>query len=646
MVWIEKIFVHEFVIKAKASILNVYLSYAKITIFALAIVMIFFFIYSYNTERQRVERSLIAESANVTSIVEGSLDYISLISRNVAEQASASIKSNGGLEEIAHILNTFQADPEIQEILTNTMFAWSNIDGKILVNGMEGIVKKDINISYRDYFIKAKLYPNDFIISEPDIGVMSYRRIIPTIIASTNESGEILGFISTGLDMEKMNKKIDAQLKVPNASFLILSPKNQVATEVPSGKMTVDYKTILDKFIANPSKGSSGIISEPGALGIGNKPMIVYQQSKKYNFISVVILDDDFVAQDFLQFMTPRIIEAAIFISLLLLFLHTIRRRIVFPIVELSNVADKMSKGETLYMKDQSGEFSEISNLAIHLERLSEYLQERKTIESELRAKTIQLKQARDVAEKANRGKSEFLAFMSHEIRTPLNAIIAFSDLMRSQALGPINNPRYIEYLFDINKSCNYIIGIMADLVDVTKAESGLIELNKQDCDLSQLISDTIRVVKDAAEVRKINISYSSALTDNHDSTAILDEIRVKQILLNLISNSIKFTPEQGSIVIHLSSITKGQEKWLVIEVTDSGFGMDEKDLPIALSKFGQIDNNRSSTIGEGIGLGLPISRMLTELHGGELLLSSKKGAGTKITISIPSGKYLRIAAA
>jgi signal transduction histidine kinase len=239
------------------------------------------------------------------------------------------------------------------------------------------------------------------------------------------------------------------------------------------------------------------------------------------------------------------------------------------------------------------------------------------------------LRDAKETAELANRAKSEFLANVSHELRTPLNAIIGFSDLLLGELRGPIGDPQYLDYARDIHQSGTHLLSLINDILDISKIEAGKYRLHEEALEIGRVIGTCLRMV--AERVRMGDITVVKAI-DSGLPLLLADERALKQILLNLLSNSIKFTPAGGRVTLGARRLENGA---LALAVGDTGIGIAPEDLPRVMEPFGQVDSalNRRN---EGTGLGLPLSKSLVEMHGGTLTIESVVDEGTTVTVVLP----------
>ncbi|HZB89978.1 MAG TPA: ATP-binding protein [Stellaceae bacterium] len=244
------------------------------------------------------------------------------------------------------------------------------------------------------------------------------------------------------------------------------------------------------------------------------------------------------------------------------------------------------------------------------------------------------LRQAKEQAETANRAKSEFLANMSHELRTPLNAILGFAEIIRDRLLGPIPD-RYAEYAQDIHSSGSHLLGIINDILDLSKVEAGRVELVEEIVDLQGIVRSVVLLLRERVATAELTLK-----AELPDTLLLLrgDERKLKQVLMNLLSNAVKFTPAGGEIEVR---VRVDGARGAVIEVADNGIGIAPEDIERALSPFGQVDSRLSRRY-EGTGLGLPLARALAELHGGSLALESVPGRGTTVTVLLPADRLVQ----
>ena len=240
----------------------------------------------------------------------------------------------------------------------------------------------------------------------------------------------------------------------------------------------------------------------------------------------------------------------------------------------------------------------------------------------------LDVKAAQERAESANKAKSRFLANMSHELRTPLNAVIGFTDLMRQRTFGPLGNERYEEYATLIYDSGQLLLDLISDMLDMAKIEAGRLELNHERVDVNGTVEDCVRMLRDRAENNGLELTLS---LPQEPLFLIADKRAVKQILLNLLTNAIKFTPAGG----HVGVSVRYGDGLATITVRDTGVGIPASELPRLGNPFEQVNSDPMLAKG-GSGLGLALVRALMEKHGGALAVDSEEGVGTTVRITFP----------
>jgi PAS domain S-box-containing protein len=243
---------------------------------------------------------------------------------------------------------------------------------------------------------------------------------------------------------------------------------------------------------------------------------------------------------------------------------------------------------------------------------------------------------ARHQAEIANKAKSDLLANMSHELRTPLNAIIGFTEMMAARTFGPLGAPKYEEYAVDILNSANHLLELINDVLDVSAIEAGKMTLFEERVPLAQVVESATRMVAERAEQQGLRLNVAAV----PDVEVAIDQRRFKQVLINLLTNAVKFTPAGGEIAV---AAEIGNDRTVRVVVTDTGVGMTPEELELALQAFGQVEGPLQRRH-QGTGLGLPICMGIMERHGGSLRLLSRKGDGTVATATLPPVRVFAVA--
>ncbi len=307
---------------------------------------------------------------------------------------------------------------------------------------------------------------------------------------------------------------------------------------------------------------------------------------------------------------------------------RTMRDTISFPIAYSYEYRIVRQGGQVRYIHEVGEPVRDESGQTIAFTGIFQDITDRKSTEATLRLATQQ-------AEIANRSKSEFLANMSHELRTPLNAVIGFSEILESELYGRHADPRYRDYARDIRTSAIHLLGIINDILDLSKIEAGKLELREDEVDVAEVVDEALTL----ARSRSLGKEHAIVCTVPEGSPRLrADQRAVRQILINILSNAIKFTPDGGTITI--SAELPKHRRFFAITVADEGIGMSADDIAVARTPFGQI-NSSLARQHEGTGLGLPLSEALISMHGGRLEIESKPGQGTTVALHFPASRVI-----
>ena len=301
----------------------------------------------------------------------------------------------------------------------------------------------------------------------------------------------------------------------------------------------------------------------------------------------------------------------------------------------------QLDDGSWLHISERRTKDGGYVSVGTDISRIKEHEQKLIENDSRLRANVLDLKrsqgeladlaekysQEKNRAEEANQAKSKFLANMSHELRTPLNAIIGFSEIMGSGMFGVLGSDKYQEYCHDILTSGKYLLEVINDILDMSKIEAGRMKLDMEQLDLSNIVAESLRVVSGRAEDKHLTLDAEIENT----ISLVADRRAVKQIFVNLLSNAVKFTPDDGRVTVRSRVLPDS----IVLVIADTGIGIASESLRRLGKPFEQVESQLTKTY-QGSGLGLAIARSLTNLHGGNMRLRSRLGAGTVVRITLP----------
>ena len=308
-------------------------------------------------------------------------------------------------------------------------------------------------------------------------------------------------------------------------------------------------------------------------------------------------------------------------------------RVIIRPLTKITDAMGRLTLGDLQVVIEDGDRRDEIGVLARALKVFRAHGVALRHHEAELRA-------ARDAAIVADRAKSEFLANMSHELRTPLNAVIGFAELMRDEVFGKLGNDRYRGYAADIQSSAAHLLAIINDILDLAKIDAGSMDLHESHVDLAALCAASLTIIGPRA--LKAGITLDAGAVPKH-AMIWADERLLKQAVINLLSNAVKFSPPGDTVrlavLMNEADGSAGDgEGPIEISVADHGIGMRKEDIPRVVKPFVQIDGALQRRY-DGTGLGLPLTKSIVEIHGGELDIDSAPGAGTIVTIRLPASR-------
>lgn len=583
----------------------------------------------YTTNKTETRAKLETEIYRVDNALAGIIDN----AKYVMEALSRQIFLYGlhDHSQVAKILRTFDTRPDIYGL-----FAWVDENQKLIISSNKGVISDSaVDVSDREYQRSAREYPWKVHIGTPIAGRSSGKWVLPVVMGLTDDTGRYVGTIVISVDIEGLTSRINKDLSTSGLSYALVSRDLTVLGEGTNQKFSIDENMTKNKVKSKNIEMDTSKGIKPANFIEENGQTAFYSYSNYYDYFVLLSYDKTQAYPEILSQLGPRLIQLIGTAFVLLGVLWLIRNRIIGPVIGLSTAASSMARGKQDVVVPIEGPV-EISNLAHQIQRVKEFLEERKRVEDELRRKNVALKDAKEQSELADQTKSEFLACMSHELRTPLNAIIGFADVMMNGYYGKIENNKYSQYIEDIYNSGQHLLEIINDILDLAKVESGVMALHESRIDVEKLVLKSIRLLSDRAQMSGIILD-----ADMPDRMPVIqgDPLRIKQVLINLLSNAIKYTPEGGHICVKVDYDSR-RPMPLTIHVMDTGVGMTPEQIPLALSKFGQVDGDYTKK-NQGTGLGLPLSLELMRLHQGSLDITSEYGQGTTASISFPAARVV-----
>lgn len=448
----------------------------------------------------------------------------------------------------------------------------------------------------------------------------------PVMIIATpikDESGKSIGVMYVMLDPVFVTSlmKENTQLGETGRSYLVDIRKHIITPHYNPDFKNIKINTFTTKQGLRHKSGHGFSTNHEG-----KEVLSVYRWLPEPKVVLITEIDKDEVYAPLAQFLILLVFTALAIIIGAFLVAITIANRISRPILALTDTAQGIANGD-LGMRAPIVTHDEIGILSKAFNEMTSSLQE--TISDKDNA-YYTLEKTNQHLEQATRAKSTFLANMSHELRTPLHAIIGFSQLMASEK-EKFLEPEWHEYIISINTAGNHLLTLISDLLDFSKIEAGKLELNAEEFEIKKLLDDIIRIAQPLTENK--NNQFTITGLDDVDKM-VGDTTRLQQVLLNLLSNSAKFT-ENGEIILTVRSLHEDEIDWICFQVIDNGIGIAESEVENVFGVFTQADASTTRKYG-GSGLGLAISKYLCESMGGSISVESKENVGTSFTIKIP----------
>jgi len=607
---------------------------------AVVVLALGFWMQVYRDTLQKKYAMLPAEATRVDAVLTDAMDYSSKYIEFIGERIAQHDPRD--LDYIADLISgRFSTRPQESNLYINTTFDWVTPDKQLRVSSQLGVLKKPFDMSDRDYLKKTPLFPWVLQLSVPRFGGLSKQWIIPAGMGLTNSNGEFIGSITMGFAVDGLARRLAQVMGPTDIRYVILTKDMVTVLDSAADNSRPNSHLVTDTLSQEMLENGAQYLENP--LPYEGTDLVYYKPVSKYPYIVLVGYPKGMAWSIFTEVVMSRIMGLLFIGAAALVMLFFMRRQLIKPVILLAQQADRISKGEKVLIPDS--DIDEISTLGRELQKISDYNENERRISEELSRKTMLLEHktqelaeanaeavaSRDAAVTANLAKSEFLANMSHEIRTPMNAVIGLSGIL---AVSTPLTEKQREFIHTLQLSAHSLLALINDLLDIAKIETNSVDLEHIPFDLDEMIRDITAVFSVQAGEKNIAITYTNSL--QAASLFQGDPMRIKQILMNLVSNAMKFT-EQGAITVNLSESPDAEpnHSYIHVSVKDTGIGIPADRQTQIFDKFIQADMSTTRKFG-GSGLGLSISKNLAELMGGGITVNSIPGQGSEFTLHVP----------
>ncbi|AIL65834.1 Sensory/regulatory protein RpfC [Rickettsiales bacterium Ac37b] len=604
----------------KKSIASDYFYIILIGIITIMALSLFFTVYLYFTEKKRLYDNIVQSAEQIENSINNSFDYSTELAAFIGTQIIEQGATN--YDNIASILSS----QLITNALTRTLFAytifdWITPEKQLVISGPYGILNKPKDVSFRHYSRNAEKDPWKLHFDNPNYGIPSGQYILPAGMGIVDKEGKFIGILSMGFNLSNLSNIAQKNIADKRIRFIILSkdgtplfasfeghvsfpPLPNKIRNIPSNKIASGY--LLNNFVYN------------------NIKYIFYKKFSKYSNVVLVGYDQEVLNKEIYVILIPRLTELLSIGAISILLLLIIRKRVVVPLIHLSDIAKKISDGITKLEIPKFSSF-EMNILANQLKNVISYTT---NLEQKVQERTFELEQALAI-------KTEFLNNISHEIRTPIQGFTNISEGL-VEHWNDFDDERKFELANQIAINANRLSSLLNHLLDLSKFQAGKMILDLKQIKLNDLLESSVDECKNLyVKNKQLNFKIIATQTNNL-ITADLE--RLQQVIRNLLTNAIKFSPNNGSITILIQDTELILNKINVVQATqitvkDEGISIPEHELRTIFLPFTQSSLAKAG----GTGLGLTISKEIIAAHHGKIWAENNSDQGGSIHFVIPN---------
>lgn len=561
-------------------------------------------------ESLRIDRALIVEIENASYILES-------VGRQIASMPEPDLNA------INQLFQSFDR----REYAKNSFFSWGNDNQMLVDSSVTGVLKQPIDISDRDYVKKAITKPWALHIGKPIQGRISNKWVLPLSLGITNKEGKYLGVLILSLDISNLTREISKVIKEQGISFAItnfsLTLLTQDSADVDFFSKNFDIKKLAT---LNFDNAPTGVISKPKVWS-NSGIYSYYERSSEYDYIIFLGYDPQRSAESIRTTLLPQIAQLCAIAGFLLYVLWLVKRRIIQPVIQLTQQVNRMARGDRMQLIHEQGPL-EIEYLEHEINRLYQYLEERRRVETELRSKNAELLKIKEAARLTHQVKADFYEQVGQQLSEPVSQIQAQAETLKDQHFGPLPNAKYQQNASEIYVLAQQIHTVLQDIRSITEAESGLILMKENPLDVTSTLQKTVRQFKEK-EGQNLDIQ----LDFSGESILIqADELRFRQLLLTLLHECAGHL--SAGDVIRISVQDKGDELNIIF-----GYG-DNNDRDSRRNRGSSIDLSQRQYRSQGLSIAL--ARLLIAMHEGTMETRTLPDKTFQIWVRWPASRIIR----
>jgi signal transduction histidine kinase len=608
---------------SKPSLLRDFTLLAALIVFMLSIVSLWVTYETYRDYSDRVIHKLEIEAARIDRAMILEIDHSSYLLEALGRQITH--MNPNDLNGIALLLRSFDTTATVHHV-----FSWIDENQNNVVSSNKGVHPKPIDVSDRDFVKKAIADPWKIHMGRPIQGRVSDKWVLPIALGLTDTTGKYLGTILISMDIDTVTHNLYSAIKESDISMALYSKTLLRLTDPSEHGNLPSLDAYIEKLkLTNFSKSPSGVLATANFFNESSM-YVYYEISADYPYI-IVLGSGKASFASVRDLLLPRLLQIALMGIFMLTVLWVVRIRIIKPVAELGTIAGDIMRGH-LYHPPVNKGAEEVIVLEQQLRKLGEYLHEIRLIEEEKENKNLMLQKGKETAELSNKIKIEFLTAMSHELRTPLNTIVGFSEIMKNQLYGPLENTQYWQYTQDIHDAARHLQSLVDDVLALSNAEAGMLDLQEKPVDIRFVINKCLRLVAERLQDQKLHVEVK---LPDVIPRLLVDELRLKQIIINLILNAAGHSVEDSHIIveIYLEKDKKSEETFCISFIDYGSKGGAIKSAQ-AKSKTKILKSDLSN-------LGIPLTKALVAMHQAHLDIQSPPGKPTSVIVRFPQERIV-----